>query len=80
MEKDFFNEMEKQREMMHKLTADREAFRNLIEAYVKEDYQKFTDILKKLQIFPYCWWLCKWICYMRCEWRCHMVCPPLAAE
>lgn len=77
MDKEFINEMEKQREVMQKLTADREVFKNLIEAYFREDHERFASILDKLQIIPYCTWICRWICYTRCEFMCHKICVPI---
>lgn len=76
MDKEFIDEMEKQRNIMQKLTTDREAFRNLIDAYTKEDFEKFRDILDKIHLLPECWIVCQWICilYMRCEKKCRIIC------
>ncbi len=81
MEKEDYNKLEEFREAIAKITADREAFRNIIQAHEKHDAERFQDILKKLELMPlHCIILCRFVCWLdytiRCERICKVICPP----
>ena len=81
MEKEDYIKLEEFREAIAKLTADRETFRNVIEAHEKQDVKRFQEILKRLELTrPHwiivCWFIC-WIqCRIRCIRICRVLCPP----
>ncbi len=81
MEKKDYNKLEEFREAIAKITADREAFRDIIKAHEKQDAKGFENILKGLELLPlHCIILCRFICWLectiRCERICKAVCPP----
>lgn len=81
MEKEDYNKLEDFRKAIAKITADREAFRNIIKAHEEQDAERFQDILKKLELMPlHCIILCRFICWIestiRCERICKLLCPP----
>jgi len=79
MEKKGYIELEEFREIMAKLTADREIFKSIVEAHEKQDFEKFQSILGKLGFpRPRCIIVCRLICwvvhYIRCERACTILC------
>ena len=74
------------RDAVHKITADREPFMNLIEAAEKGDVKRYQEILKRYEVRPIvckviCYWLC-WIrWYIQCVRVCKLLCPwPITRE
>lgn len=63
-----------------KITADRETFNNLVEAYGKENVESYESILKKFDFPPpICRLVCDFVCWVirivKCERICRVVCP-----
>lgn len=65
-------------EAIAKLTADREAFKKVFEAYEKQDVEKFQAELKRLHIEKFRERICHWLCLKKCVIICRMMCraPP----
>lgn len=96
MKEDVYAKMENFRNVMYKLTSDRKMFRGLIESYIKEDFQRFRDILSKLELRSPtdCPVVCQYVCLevpiltedgrlatrKECEMRCRNICQPNPEE
>ena len=74
MEKEYYDELEMHREVLAKITADREVFRNIIDALDKKDVKRFQEILKGLDLLPLCWRVCRIICWIECTVKCSIRC------
>ena len=75
MENTEYSRLQQFGEVVAKLTADREAFKNIVEAYDKQDVERFQAELKRLNIAEYCVLVCRWLCLKRCVIFCRRVCP-----
>ena len=81
MEKEYYDELEMHREVLAKITADREVFRNIIDALDKKDVKRFQEILKGLDLLPLCERVCETICRIvwavKCSISCRWVCKDI---
>jgi len=62
-------------DVVSKLAADREAFKNVVEAYDRQDVERFQAELERLNIAKYCVLICRWLCLKKCVIFCRRVCP-----
>ena len=75
MQKDDNITLEEFREALARITADREIFKNMIEAHKREDASTFQDIVRKLELDqPRCIFVCRFICWIECVIRCERIC------
>lgn len=58
------------------LTAKKEAFKALFEAYKQEDAKKFQSILEEYNMIRYCRQFCGWFAHFYCRRICSLLCPP----
>jgi len=78
MEKQDYIALEEFRKALAEIAADREVFKNMIEAHEKEDVKMFQEIMKKLELDrPICIWVCRFICWIQHIIRCERVCTIL---
>ncbi len=81
MEKEEYVNLEETREAIAKLTADRETFKNIIEAHEKQDVKRFQEILEE---FGWPWpvrlFICRWLCWLHCHLHCVRVCRTLVVR
>jgi len=59
-----------------KIMVDKEIRNSLFEAYEKEDVEKFQGILKRFNLYPFCYYIVQWLCWYHCYRRCYLVCTP----
>ena len=58
-----------------RLTANKEAFTALFDAYKRQDAEKFRSILTEWKMMPYCRQFCGWFAYFYCRRICWLLCP-----
>jgi hypothetical protein len=60
-----------------KLTANKEVFKALFDAYKRQDTQNFRSILAEWKLMPYCRQFCGWFAYFYCRRICWLLCPEM---
>ena len=68
-------EMRKFAQEVMRLVKDEQMLTSLVQAYDKRDAKAFQELLKKLQLLPYCRQICSWLCHIRCKRVCIGLCP-----
>ena len=58
-----------------RITANREAFTELLEAYRRTDVERFSAILQEFKLMPFCIQFCRWFAYLECTRICRLFCP-----
>jgi hypothetical protein len=59
------------------LTANKEAFTALFDAYKRQDAKMFRSILTEWKMMPYCRQFCGWFAYFYCRRICWLLCPEM---
>jgi hypothetical protein len=62
-----------------KLAADPEAFRAAVDAFRKEDAERFQSVLGGLDLLVHCRLICRWICSKHCVFVCRKLAGPVVA-
>lgn len=70
------NDLKRLVEGLSKLAADQRAVGALIEAHRDGDEGRFSEILEKYQLQPFCMIICFWLCWIWCGLFCRRLCPP----
>jgi hypothetical protein len=58
-----------------RLAGDPIAIEHLNAAVARQDAERFSDLVKELELGRFCIQLCHWICFCRCRGFCVCVCP-----
>lgn len=75
MEKEDLKTLETFREALAKITADRQVFTNMVEAYDRQDIGRLQEIVNKFDFHPpLCFFVCRTICWIEHTIRCAKVC------
>jgi len=72
-----FDELQKVAEIEAKITADKDLIKSLHDAYQRGNVDKFQEIVKKNNLWPYCFIICRHICYIHRELVCKKICLPI---
>lgn len=63
-------------EILQKITANQGLLDRLAGAVIERDEAAFRAILEKLDLMPYCHYICTWICRIRADLICELLCRP----
>ena len=58
-------------------TENKKMFNDLLDAFRRQDVEKFRSILEETKMIPYCWQFCRWFAHIECYRICRLLCPPL---
>ena len=61
-------------EALGKLSADASAFARLVESFEQQDSVTYRQILDRLDLWPHCHRICRWLCIHYCIRVCRIVC------
>jgi hypothetical protein len=74
------DELRETAEAVGKLAADEEAFRQVVDAFRKQDVERFQLGLDRVGLIERCHLICRWLCSKHCVFICAKLCGPLEEQ
>ena len=63
------------KDALARLVEKPELFKEVAEAFEKDDAERFRDVLRELGILRFCWVICRWFCVKIRGYYCVILCP-----
>ena len=60
-----------------RMTENKGLFEALLNAFRRQDVERFRSILEEMKMMPFCRQFCRWFVHLDCYRICWLVCPPL---